>query len=149
MISVHIGLFIPFCWRQRGRRRKDRCCLKCIIRGPVMRYAALLCVSAHNLTTYGSFIQLQLQKTFLDFGFILCRWVLFPFLLIPCDKKYGTADEMAAQTDVVQFRRSWAYCSVNIVTSAIHVFMFDRGFSACINAADSSEDRWRATRRDL
>lgn len=38
------------------------------------------------------------------FGFILCRWVLFRFLLIPCDKKYRTADEMAAQTDVVQFR---------------------------------------------
>lgn len=70
-----------------------------------MRYAALLCVSAHHLTTYGSFIQAQLQKTFLDVALFCVVGFYFNFFwFLPAKKKYETKDEMAAQTDIVQFR---------------------------------------------
>lgn len=49
---------------KRGRARRDRCCLNCIILGSVMRYAPLLCVSARAVTMYGSFIEARPHKSF-------------------------------------------------------------------------------------
>lgn len=62
-----------------------------------MRYAALLCVSAHNPTTYGSFIQAQLRKTFLHLALFSLVGLYFDFLLIPSDQKCQTTAEMAAR----------------------------------------------------
>lgn len=90
---------------KRGRARRDRCCLNCIILGSVMRYAPLLCVSARAVTMYGSFIEARRHKSFYLVVFSVVGLYLFFFSV--CSSSHG-GETTAAMSDADGERR-WDY----------------------------------------
>lgn len=94
---------------KRGRARRDRCCLNCIILGSVMRYAPLLCVSARAVTMYVSFIEARPHKSFdlVVFSVVGLYLFFFFFSFSVCSSSH--AGETTVSMSDADGKRRWDY----------------------------------------